>query len=50
MALEVREWGVTILMLGGAAVGMYLLYSLAVQQGWISPIFRQRLTRMRTRR
>jgi len=45
MAAEVREWGITIAMLAGVGVGIWILYSYAKGQGWITS-FRPRLTRM----
>jgi len=46
MAAEVREWGITIAIVGGMAIGIWVLYSYAKGQGWITS-FRPRLTRMR---
>ena len=45
MATEVREWGITIAILGAAAIGIYVAYQFAVQQGWLGT-FQPRLTRM----
>jgi hypothetical protein len=47
MAAEVREWGITIAMLAGVGVGIWIIYSVAVGQGWIQS-YRPRLARMRT--
>lgn len=45
MSAEVREWGITIAMLAGVGIGVWILYSWAHAQGWLS--YRPRLTRMR---
>ena len=50
MAAEIREYAITIGVVGAMALGGYIVYSFAVSQGWISPLFRYRLTRMKSAR
>jgi len=49
MAAEVREWAITAVMVGGMALGIYIIYNFAKSQGWITGRYMPRLTRMRGR-